>query len=45
MRAAAAHAPLRCPDSPRISEDSSWVAKASLDDTGHWGLDDRPTSK
>jgi hypothetical protein len=34
-----------CPNSPRISDDGSWVAKASLDDAGRWALDDAPAHK
>ncbi|MEP7123023.1 MAG: hypothetical protein ABJE95_18995 [Byssovorax sp.] len=31
-----------CPDSPKVSDDRSWTAKASLDDSGHWSLDETP---
>ena len=34
-----------CPASPMISEDGSFQAKASLDDTGKWALDGAPTRK
>ena len=32
-----------CPDSPKISDDGAWTARASLDDAGRWALDGAPS--